>query len=94
MAFGIVLIVVFGLVYWRSNLVQKLTIIQHAYGPNPERHRASTLDESMYFSAMMFLTRPPCGLHPVGRYLIVLVYVLGWLIMALFLVTLARMIVS
>jgi hypothetical protein len=47
------------------------------------------------FSTMMFVTRPPYGLHPAGRwrYLTVLEYVSGWLTMALFLVIMARLMI-
>jgi hypothetical protein len=55
----------------------------------------SALEEAIYFSTMMFVTRPPYGLHPAGRwrYLIILEYVSGWLTMALFLVIMARLMI-
>jgi uncharacterized protein YjbI with pentapeptide repeats len=85
LALGLMIIVLFGIIYWRLKMVP----IFHS------DKREGSMMEAMYFSTMMFVTRPPYGLHPVGRwrYLIVLEYVSGWLIMALFLVTMGRLMI-
>ncbi len=92
-AFGIVLVILFGIISWRVDLPPKLQGSKQTGGK--ERSWMSALEESMYFSVMMFVTRPPYGLHAIGRwrYLVILEYVSGWLLMALFLVTLARIII-
>ncbi len=92
-AFGFVLIILFGLVFWRANLVQRLPVSQSTH--QKKKSWFSALEESIYFSIMMFMTRPPYGLHPMERwrYLIILEYILGWLLMALFLVTLGGLMI-
>lgn len=94
LALSFVLMILFGLIFWRADLVGKLPVSSPVSLFQGQRKKSGILafEESIYFSIMMFLTRPPYGLHPVGRwkYLIISEYILGWLLMALFLVTLGR----
>jgi hypothetical protein len=94
-AFGILLIIFFGIIYWKANLVQSLQSDKQTDSLGHDRSRISALEESMYFSAMMFLTRPPYGLQQTGRlrYLTIIEYISGWLIMAIFLLVLVRIII-
>ncbi len=96
-AFGFALMIIFGLIFWRADLARKLPVSSSVSQSENQKKKSwlSGLEESMYFSIMMFLTRPPYGLHPVGRwrYLIISEYILGWLLMALFLVTLGKLMI-
>ena len=91
LGFGLTMIIFFGIIFWRLKLVWKLQSPNRPHEKSP----ISAFEEALYFSLMMFLTRPPYGLHPAERwrYLIIIEYISGWLTMALFLVTLARLII-
>jgi hypothetical protein len=92
---GLMIIILFGIIYWRAKLVPRFNSTNLAESPTRGQSTISALEEAMYFSTMMFVTRPPYGLHPAGRwrYLTVLEYVSGWLTMALFLVIMARLMI-
>lgn len=95
LATGFMIIILFGIVYWRIKLTPRFHYDKIADDRRHKESMISAVEEAMYFSAMMFVTRPPYGLHPAGRwrYLIILEYVSGWLIMALFLVIIARLMI-
>jgi hypothetical protein len=95
LASGFMIIILFGIIYWRIKLVPRLNSTNLADSHNREESTISAIEEAVYFSTMMFVTRPPYGLHPAGRwrYLIILEYVSGWLTMALFLVIMARLMI-
>jgi uncharacterized protein YjbI with pentapeptide repeats len=95
LAFGLIIIVLFGIIYWKVKLVPRFLGDKLRDSHKREDSMISAIGEAMYFSIMMFVTRPPYGLHPVGRwrYLIILEYISGWLIMALFLVTMGRLMI-
>jgi uncharacterized protein YjbI with pentapeptide repeats len=95
LGFGLSMIMFFGIIFWRLKLVSNLQSPNRPHSQLHETSPISAFEEAMYFSIMMFLTRPPYGLHPAERwrYLIIIEYISGWLTMALFLVTLARLIV-
>lgn len=60
--------------------------------PVPER---TTLRNALFFSTMIFLSQGPIDFLPVGRhrYYVILEGILGWLLLALFLVTLGRVMI-
>lgn len=91
-AFGIMIIVIFGIIYWKTKIVPRFDTENFSGLSRRKESTISAVSEAMYFSIMMFLTRPPYGLHPAGKwkYLIIIEYISGWLIMALFLVVMAR----
>jgi len=93
LASGFMIIILFGIIYWKVKLVPRFNNFKLANPSKREDSIISAVEEAMYFSIMMFVTRPPYGLHSAGRwkYLIILEYVLGWLIMALFLVIMVRL---
>lgn len=95
LAFGFMIIILFSIIYWRVKLVPRFYDAKSADSYKREESLISTMGDAFYFSTMMFVTRPPYGLHPAGRwrYLIILEYILGWLIMALFLVLMARLMI-
>jgi hypothetical protein len=60
--------------------------------PVPER---ATVRNALFFSTMIFLSQGPIDFLPVGRhrYYVILEGMLGWLLLALFLVTLGRIMI-
>jgi hypothetical protein len=92
---GLMIIILFGIIYWKIKLVPRFNGTILAESRTRGESTISALEEAIYFSTMMFVTRPPYGLHPAGRwrYLIILEYVSGWLTMALFLVIMARLMI-
>ncbi len=95
LAIWLIVIIFFAMIYWRMGLVPRFINAERA---NPSKGKESmilALEDALHFSAMVFVTGPPYGLPPAGRwrFLIVLEYVLGWLIMAFFLVVMARLII-
>lgn len=95
LALGFMMIILFGIIYWKAKLVPRFHGAKLDDSHKREDSMISAMWDAMYFSTMMFVTRPPYGLYPVGRwrYLIVLEYISGWLIMALFLVVMARLMI-
>ncbi len=83
---AVILIMVFTLVYWLEKGIKRLK-------ENGE-DRVSFLD-AFYFSMVTFTTVGYGDWYPVGRYRIVVMIegVLGWLLLALFIVTLANVMI-
>jgi len=84
------LIILFALLFWARNgiLVEPL----NGSGPNIGPLENLTFQDNLYFSAMVFTAKTQVKWWPVGiyRYLATVESVLGWLLLALFLVTLGR----
>jgi hypothetical protein len=95
---SILLIVLFAGLYWTGNSIVVEHINSTAVGahlaPADEMQSLSFADH-LYFSAMVFTARAQVKWFPAGvyRYLATLESVLGWLLMALFLVTLGRIMI-
>lgn len=85
-----VLIILFALLFWAGNgiLVEPL----NGSGPSIGLQENLTFLDNLYFSAMVFTAKTQVKWWPVGiyRYLATVESVLGWLLLALFLVTLGR----
>ncbi len=83
---SVVIMVIFTVIFWASSALQFNTALaaHHAAG--------ISLYDALYFSSMMFLGRNPQNLSIVEgyEYLTVVETLLGWLLMALFLVTLSK----
>jgi len=95
MAWAVLAILIFALIYWAGNGIRRsakplqgLTEVD----PVPER---VTIKNALFFSTMIFLSRGPIDFLPVGRYryYVILEGMLGWLLLALFLVTLGRIMI-
>jgi uncharacterized protein YjbI with pentapeptide repeats len=87
-----VLIMVFTLVYWRGKGIKRLK------GNNGDKNRVSrwtAFYNSFYFSVVTFTTVGYGDWYPEDRYRIVVMIegVLGWLLLALFIVTLANVMI-
>jgi hypothetical protein len=85
-AFGIIMI--FGVIFFKFNVVQYLNCIP--------KTSSDKLKDSLFFSALLFFTlHPPKNWEymPNWRLAILLEDILGWLVMALFIVTLGNIII-
>jgi uncharacterized protein YjbI with pentapeptide repeats len=95
---SILLIVLFAGLYWTGDSIVVEHINSTAVGshlaPADEMQSLSFADH-LYFSAMIFTARAQVKWFPAGvyRYLATLESILGWLLMALFLVTLGRIMI-
>jgi uncharacterized protein YjbI with pentapeptide repeats len=87
-------IVVFALIFWIGDGIRRSSRpFQGAESdPVPER---TTLRNALFFSTMIFLSQGPIDFLPVGRhrYYVIMEGILGWLLLALFLVTLGRVMI-
>jgi uncharacterized protein YjbI with pentapeptide repeats len=94
-AWSLLTILIFGLIFWWGDgirrsakpLREQLTddvIVEHA-----------TLRNALFFSTMVYLSQGPIDYLPVGRhrYYVIIEGILGWLLLALFLVTLGRVMI-
>jgi uncharacterized protein YjbI with pentapeptide repeats len=88
-------ILAFGLIYWRGDGIRRSS--KPLSGPAeedsiPER---VTLRNALFFSTMVFLSQGPIDFLPLDRhrYYVILEGITGWLLLALFLVTLGRVMI-
>ncbi len=85
---SVVMIVVFAIVYWQGNGISRSK-------ENKENDNLNvSLRDSFYFSAVAF-TIGIVDLHPVGRYRYLFAFerLVGWFLLALFIVTLTRVMI-
>lgn len=84
---GFIITLLFGSVYWLGNAIK--------YSTNPKNPDKISLVDSIYFSALIFLTHPPPMDRPVGRwrYIVLVEDLIGWLLFSLFLVTLGNIMI-
>ena len=94
-AWSLLTILAFGLVFWRGDGIRRSA--KPLYEPAeedsvPER---VTMRNALFFSTMVFLSQGPIDFLPVGRhrYYVILEGISGWLLLALFLVTLGRVMI-
>ncbi|MDD5735451.1 MAG: pentapeptide repeat-containing protein [Methanothrix soehngenii] len=95
MVWSLVTILIFGLVFWIGDGIRRSS--KPLSGPVekdsiPER---ATLRNALFFSTMIFLSQGPIDFLPMGRhrYYVMLEMILGWLLLALFLVTLGKVMI-
>ncbi|MDD1760769.1 MAG: pentapeptide repeat-containing protein [Methanothrix sp.] len=94
-AWSLLTILVFGLIFWWSDGIRRSAkpllepikeneVVEHA-----------TLRNALFFSTMVFLSQGPIDFLPVGknRYHVIVEGIIGWLLLALFLVTLGRVMI-
>ena len=85
-----ILIVLFALIYWMGGGI----VVEPLNGSGPSIGSQAALDfhDYLYFSAMVFTAKTQVKWYPVGiyRYIATIESVLGWLLLALFLVSLGR----
>ena len=95
LAWSLFTILCFGLVFWKGDGIRRSS--KPLSGPAeedsfPER---VTLRNALFFSTMVFLSQGPIDFLPLGRhrYYVILEGIMGWLLLALFLVTLGRVMI-
>jgi len=95
LAWSLFTILCFGLVFWKGDGIRRSS--KPLSGPAeedsfPER---VTLRNALFFSTMVFLSQGPIDFLPMGRhrYYVILEGITGWLLLALFLVTLGRVMI-
>ncbi len=94
-AWALLTILLFAIVFWRGDGIRRSA--EPLQGPTekdpvPER---VTFRNALFFSTMIFLSQGPIDFLPVGRhrYYVILEGIMGWLLLALFLVTLGRVMI-
>lgn len=94
-AWSLLTILFFGLIFWAGDGIRRSS--KPLSGPAeedsiPER---VSLRNALFFSTMIFLSQGPIDFLPVRRhrYYVILEGILGWLLLALFLVTLGRVMI-
>jgi hypothetical protein len=95
---SILLIILFAGLYWTGNSIVVEHINSTAVGPHlapADEMQSLSFVDHLYFSAMIFTARTQVKWFPAGiyRYLATIESILGWLLMALFLVTLGRIMI-
>ncbi len=87
-------IVIFALIFWMGDGIRRSSRPFQGAEADPVPERA-TLRNALFFSTMIFLSQGPIDFLPVGRnrYYVILEGILGWLLLALFLVTLGRVMI-
>ena len=95
LAWSLLTVLSFGLVFWWGDGIRRSS--RPLSGPAeedslPER---ATLRNALFFSTMVFLSQGPIDFLPVGRhrYFVILEGIAGWMLLALFLVTLGRVMI-
>ena len=87
---SVFVIILFAFLYWAGNGI----VVEPLNGSNPGLDQSENLrfPDNIYFSAMVFTAKTQVKWYPVGicRYLATAESILGWLLLALFLVTLGR----
>ena len=94
-AWSLITILCFGLVFWKGDGIRRSS--RPLSGPAEEESlpERATLRNALFFSTMVFLSQGPIDFLPVGRhrYYVILEGIIGWLLLALFLVTLGRVMI-
>ncbi len=94
-AWALLTILIFAMVFWSGDGIRRSA--KPLQGPAekdavPER---VTIRNALFFSTMVFLSQGPIDFLPVGRhrYYVILEGIMGWLLLALFLVTLGKVMI-
>ena len=94
-AWSLFTILCFGLVFWRGDGIRRSS--KPLSGPAEEDRlpERATLRNALFFSTMVFLSQGPIDFLPLGRhrYYVILEGITGWMLLALFLVTLGRVMI-
>jgi len=88
-------ILAFGLLFWRGDGIRRSAKPLYEDAEVDRLPEHVTLRNALFFSTMVFLSQGPIDFLPVGknRYYVILEGILGWLLLALFLVTLGRVMI-
>ena len=88
-------ILAFGLLFWRGDGIRRSAKPLHEPAEDGSLPEHATVRNALFFSTMIFLSQGPIDFLPVGkyRYYVILEGILGWLLLALFLVTLGKVMI-
>ncbi|MDD4651142.1 MAG: pentapeptide repeat-containing protein [Methanothrix sp.] len=88
-------ILAFGLLFWRGDGIRRSAKPLHEPAEEGSLPEHATIRNALFFSTMVFLSQGPIDFLPVGkyRYYVILEGILGWLLLALFLVTLGKVMI-
>jgi len=88
-------ILAFGLLFWRGDGIRRSAKPLHEPAEEASLPEHATIRNALFFSTMVFLSQGPIDFLPVGkyRYYVILEGILGWLLLALFLVTLGKVMI-
>ncbi len=94
-AWSLLTILAFGLVFWRGDGIRRSAKPLNEPAEEDSVPERVTLRNALFFSTMVFLSQGPIDFLPVGRhrYYVILEGISGWLLLALFLVTLGRVMI-
>ena len=93
-AWSLLTILTFGLIFWWGDGIRRSAkpLLETIENEGVEH---ATLRNALFFSTMVFLSQGPIDFLPVGtnRYYVIVEGIIGWLLLALFLVTLGRVMI-
>ena len=94
-AWSLLTILAFALVFWRGDGIRRSAKPLNEAAEEDSIPERVTLRNALFFSTMVFLSQGPIDFLPVGRhrYIVIFEGILGWLLLALFLVTLGRVMI-
>lgn len=92
---SILTILAFALVFWRGDGIRRSAKPLQGTVEEDSVPERATLRNALFFSTMVFLSQGPIDFLPVARnrYYVILEGIMGWLLLALFLVTLGRVMI-
>jgi len=94
-AWSLLTIFIFAAVFWRGDGIRRSAKPLQGPAENDAIPERVTLRNALFFSTMVFLSQGPIDFLPVRRhrYYVILEGIIGWLLLALFLVTLGRVMI-
>ena len=94
-AWSLLTILAFALLFWRGDGIRRSAKPLNEAAEKDSIPERVTIRNALFFSTMVFLSQGPIDFLPVGRhrYYVILEGILGWLLLALFLVTLGRVMI-
>ncbi len=92
---SLITILAFGLVFWKGNDIRRSSKPLNEPAEENGLPETTTFRNALFFSTMIFLSQGPIDFLPIGRhrYYVILEGIFGWLLLALFLVTLGRVMI-
>jgi len=94
-AWALLTILAFALIFWQGDGIRRSARpLQGSAEEDPVPEKA-TFRSALFFSTMIFLSQGPIDFLPTGkhRYFVILEGITGWLLLALFLVTLGKVMI-
>ncbi len=88
-------IFIYALIFWRGDGIRRSAKPLQGSPEIDAVPERATFKNALFFSTMVFLSQGPIDFLPVGRnrYYVIMEGILGWLLLALFLVTLGRIMI-